>query len=256
VFQTNLSPANRPHFLGPMPSPSGQLIKVVIRDCPWLAPDTSAPLALPDSILPNRRAKVPGQLRALVRYKTTHREPGVVSLLAYSQRLYRSIPEFNVAVGGDTTLNMSLGNDSWRGTFKSEVHREPHMLDQLQTEDAAHSRSDLTRNPGGPHTDSGYASMSYLENKSSQPLVHRADDTRTMYSDTSILPSSDKMNIIVELADELLSKIRSENPLKQAVEMFLETLPELLKAFALKVGHNASSQMHRDVMVFIHKNRE
>ncbi|KAK5997703.1 Conidiophore development regulator abaB [Cladobotryum mycophilum] len=34
-----------------------------------------------------------------------------------------------------------------------------------------------------------------------------------------------------------------------------ENLPNLLKLFALKVGYNAPTQMHRDVMTFVHKHR-
>jgi hypothetical protein len=90
---------------GHMPSPSGQLIKVVIRESTWLEPDTNAPLTLPDSIMPQRQARIPGQLRAFIRHETVYREPGkvlndhdTVSLLAYSQRLRRSIPEFSGGV--------------------------------------------------------------------------------------------------------------------------------------------------------------
>jgi hypothetical protein len=85
-----------------MPSPSGQLIKVVIRESRWLEPDTSDPLILPDSILPGHQAVIPGTLRALIRHETVPRGSGkalvddeVVSLLGYSERLRRSIPEFS-----------------------------------------------------------------------------------------------------------------------------------------------------------------
>jgi hypothetical protein len=85
-----------------MPSPSGQVIKVVIRSSAWLEPDTTAPLILPDSISPNGRVAIPGRLQALIRHERTSRESGeilnerdTVSLLGYSERLHRSIPEFS-----------------------------------------------------------------------------------------------------------------------------------------------------------------
>lgn len=90
---------------GVMPSPSGQLIKVVIRSSTWLEPDTTTPIILPDSIMPNERAEIPSQLRALIRHEVKHRDSGerlnerdTVSLLAYSERLHRAIPEFSGGV--------------------------------------------------------------------------------------------------------------------------------------------------------------
>jgi hypothetical protein len=32
-------------------------------------------------------------------------------------------------------------------------------------------------------------------------------------------------------------------------------LPDLLQAFALKIGHNTDNPMHRDVMYLVHKHR-
>jgi hypothetical protein len=76
-----------------MPSPSGQVIKVVIRSSAWLEPDTTAPLILPDSISPNGRVAIPGRLQALIRHERTSRESGEI-LNGFSERLHRSIPEF------------------------------------------------------------------------------------------------------------------------------------------------------------------
>lgn len=78
---------------------------MVIRESDWLEPDTTAPLTIPDSILPNRVARILGQLRALIRHESTNRKSGealnvrdTVSLLAYSPRLLRSVPEFSGGV--------------------------------------------------------------------------------------------------------------------------------------------------------------
>jgi len=97
--------SNKVCFPGPMPSPSGQFLKVVIRESSWLEPDTTAPLTLPDSIMPSCRASIPGQLRAFIRHERTDRESGIplyardtVSLLSYSERLRRSVPEFSGSV--------------------------------------------------------------------------------------------------------------------------------------------------------------
>lgn len=65
-----------------------------------------------------------------------------------------------------------------------------------------------------------------------------------------------KENYISELADDLFSKVRSEQPDSQTMERIYGILPELLKIFALKVGHNSPTQMHCDVMFFVYKNRK
>lgn len=90
---------------GPMPSPSGQVLKVVIRASQWLVPDISAPLILPDSIPPGGQVRVPGELWAFIRHEWVRRNSGqalyakdTVSLQAYSERLNRTVPEFSGGV--------------------------------------------------------------------------------------------------------------------------------------------------------------
>lgn len=83
----------------------------------------------------------------------------------------------------------------------------------------------------------------------------QSDDARTVYSDASSIPALKTMNYISELAEDLFSKVPLEKCDDKTRESAFEHLPELLKAFALKVGYNASSQMHRDVMFFVHKHR-
>lgn len=82
------------------------------------------------------------------------------------------------------------------------------------------------------------------------------EDTRTIYSDASSLPGLRDDNYISEFADNLVSKLRYEKLDGQTIQRISGILTELLKAFALKVGHNAPSQMHRDVMFFVHKYRK
>ena len=108
-----------------------------------------------------------------------------------------------------------------------------------------------TELPAGP----GYASGEQPEVPQTQNFVH-VDAARTVYSDTSSVTSLQREGYISELAGDLFTKVSSWQPDSMTMERISEVLPELLRAFALKVGHNAPSQMHRDVMVFIHKNRE
>jgi hypothetical protein len=81
------------------------------------------------------------------------------------------------------------------------------------------------------------------------------EDNRTVYSDASSLADLECESYISELADDLFSKFRDETFDNQTMQRISGVLTELLKAFALRVGHNAPSQMHRDVMFFVHKYR-
>ncbi|KAK6507678.1 hypothetical protein TWF481_006101 [Arthrobotrys musiformis] len=106
-------------------------------------------------------------------------------------------------------------------------------------------------------TDSGYASMRYRDNEMSITAGDSldSDDTKTVYSDTSSVASTTKQNYISELADALFHEVCAGYSDIKSLERCIEALPELLKAFSLKLGYNAPSQMHRDVMFFIHRNR-
>ncbi|KAE8359466.1 TEA/ATTS domain family-domain-containing protein [Aspergillus caelatus] len=131
--------------------------------------------------------------------------------------------------------------------------------------DGANTRQ-LTQN--GARTDSGYASTRLVKHvciKSARDIQSElpsdagyasVDAARTVYTDTSSVTTLQKESYMSELAEDLFTKVVSWQPDAQTMERSSEALPELLKAFALKVGHTAPSQMHRDVMVFIHKNRE
>lgn len=103
--------------------------------------------------------------------------------------------------------------------------------------------------------DAGYASVDQRTMPQKQTSL-QMDAARTVYSDSSSVTTLQKESYISELAEDLFKKVVSWQPDAQRMERIFEALPEMLKAFALKVGHKAPSQMHRDVMVFIHKNRE
>lgn len=124
--------------------------------------------------------------------------------------------------------------------------------------------------PAASYTDSGYASAPTTGTKvdslrthgdqavaqfTREPVEQDVDDTATEYSNVSSTTFSRQKHYIRELADDLFSKIGSLNADEKTQTGFSEILPELLKAFALKVGHDAPTQLHRDVMAFVHRHR-
>ncbi|CAI6099737.1 unnamed protein product [Clonostachys chloroleuca] len=121
-----------------------------------------------------------------------------------------------------------------------------------------------------PPTDSGYASTNptgrgfeSLKKQDSQapaPSLEElasddADDTATQYSSFSSFSFSGSHDLIWELANDLFNKLNLSITNKAMRERVSANLPELLKAFALRIGYRASSQMHRDIMSFVHRNR-
>ncbi|KAF7538748.1 hypothetical protein G7054_g2676 [Neopestalotiopsis clavispora] len=93
--------------------------------------------------------------------------------------------------------------------------------------------------------------------------IQRKDDIET---EQSFATQPDEDDYIEELAGDLYSHIldlvddtnTSIGALEdeQTWNQVLASLPELLEDFALSAGHQASRQRQRDIMVFIHKNRQ
>ncbi|KAF2789972.1 hypothetical protein K505DRAFT_340816 [Melanomma pulvis-pyrius CBS 109.77] len=57
------------------------------------------------------------------------------------------------------------------------------------------------------------------------------------------------------MAEDLFNQTSPGESDIKAIERVTKVLPELLSTFALEIGYRAETQTHRDVMVFIHKNR-
>lgn len=55
---------------------------------------------------------------------------------------------------------------------------------------------------------------------------------------------------VPRVTSDLFDKVQFKDFNRQTIDSILEDLPDLLKAFALKVGHNTDNPKHRDVMYF------
>jgi hypothetical protein len=80
-------------------------------------------------------------------------------------------------------------------------------------------------------------------------------EVKSIYSDASSISDEKREMFISELAEEFANVVRPYQPDEQSWQRLSKLLPELLRGFAFRFGQNASSQIHRDVMVFIHKHR-
>ncbi|KAK5422308.1 hypothetical protein LTR06_000565 [Exophiala xenobiotica] len=105
-----------------------------------------------------------------------------------------------------------------------------------------------------PYTDSAYTSVfknAFDRHRSLGPT--ESDDALTDYSDVSSIADTKRNAYVCELADNLYGKVDIAGQTLHRVKQICEDIPWLLKTLALRIGHNASTQMHRDVMYFAHK---
>jgi len=116
-------------------------------------------------------------------------------------------------------------------------------------------------------TDSGYASLSRPNDKvdapkaseNTIPAITDTEDTFTIYSLAQSVAEDDAEMYISQFVEALADYVSSEAQTDLEDPRFLQTvvnsLPSLLRAFALRLGYVGSSVAERQVMYFIHKQR-
>jgi hypothetical protein len=124
-----------------------------------------------------------------------------------------------------------------------------------------------------PFTDSGYKSAPHLEHsmdvepvleKSTCPLSghsppqrgDRSDyDAKTLYSIGSTVNPGHARNYVTELSKDIYSKLHRSIDAKD-MTVLSKILPGLVKAFAIKLCHDAPNPVNRKIMHFIHKRHQ
>lgn len=82
-----------------------------------------------------------------------------------------------------------------------------------------------------------------------------SDETATVYSDASSTGSVQKWIYIWDLAESIFGNLNSFTTNSETANHISSALPTLLQDFALRLGYNATTQMYRDAMVFVHRHR-
>jgi hypothetical protein len=79
----------------------------------------------------------------------------------------------------------------------------------------------------------------------------------TVYAPSATLttPARVEKGYIDGLAEQLFGVVNCPSLTRDALDRVSLLLPDLLRAFAVQVGYQASSQMHRDVMFYVRKDR-
>jgi hypothetical protein len=142
----------------------------------------------------------------------------------------------------------------------TEKSPRPHLIDLIASNDAH-----------APFTDSGYASGP-IETKtavarSRHPLqipgdpndsniaAHRSiidEDAETLYSAATSLDPFCSRRYIEELSKDLYRNLQAQLNLPDWVSVS-QAFPDLIKTFAAKIGQGGDSQVHLEIMYFIHK---
>ncbi|KAL4913592.1 purine and uridine phosphorylase [Aspergillus aurantiobrunneus] len=83
-----------------------------------------------------------------------------------------------------------------------------------------------------------------------------SDDAESIYTAGPGISPSDQQSYISELANDLFRKVQYDQDDQHLPERIHGILPRLLKAFAMRFGQLGSTQIHRDIMVFIRRHRD
>ena len=95
-----------------------------------------------------------------------------------------------------------------------------------------------------------------LSSKDKEQTLH--DDTSSVYSSESHIPEASKKGSIEVLAEILAQRILSSKAPRAEKYKIVTKLPDLLKAFAVRLGYDNSdnNKMYLDTMVFVRKHRQ
>ncbi|KAF2969785.1 hypothetical protein GQX73_g3778 [Xylaria multiplex] len=137
----------------------------------------------------------------------------------------------------------------------------PYSLPNSTTPDSSNTKQfHLSYSSSSIKSDSGYATVSCdsrIQADQSLYGTHIDDgDIQTVYTDLAGHSDFRIESYIGTFADDLFAKIGGKLLSAQMIEKLSDSLPTLLKALALNIGYQNRTQSQRDMMVFIHKQRQ
>lgn len=147
-----------------------------------------------------------------------------------------------------------IGQDS---NFGSGINPDPVVTRQREPLADESRDMNLGREDEILFTDSGYASAPKLKITSVPDAQNRSGDTdledsRTLYSTATTLAPAHAKRYVTDLAQDIYSQLEDALVIKDRSILF-DSLPELVKAFAIRLAHDSSSVANREIMYFIHK---
>lgn len=197
------------------------------------------------------------------------------------KHVYTQSDEYMRAISPDTLapfLESELdGLLGARGLSKTQSNSTSTQAEKHDSQSLQDSQSKTTTGPAPSNVacgsyiatlpeDSGYGSIAertFYSNPKTQDgtveaLVHNTavdDDAKTTYSKATNEDPIQMRDFVNELASDIYGKLEPTiDP--EDWSLLSQSLPELLKAFAIKIGSDGTSQAHRDVMYFVHKEHQ
>jgi hypothetical protein len=141
----------------------------------------------------------------------------------------------------------------------SQAAKEYGSISDTKHSDIVKKESYTTTAKDVPFTDSGYGSISNpiqladVNTEGPMATIREADvDAQTLYSDATTMAHMDVQQYISDLSDDIYGKLRFQIS-STDWSILAKTLPELMKAFAIKIGYGSPVQANRDIMYFIHR---
>lgn len=101
----------------------------------------------------------------------------------------------------------------------------------------------------------GCVEMKYPEIGLDRGCHDDEDECNTVYTGAEDLYDSTTQKYIKMLAKDLFRKVGTNALLGAEASKLASTLPGLIQAVAFKLGYKGSEQIHRDIMVFLHRHR-
>ncbi|KAJ5272482.1 hypothetical protein N7478_007607 [Penicillium angulare] len=130
--------------------------------------------------------------------------------------------------------------------ISTQIFSSVHQGTNTFTEDTS-----LTHKSGAPGNFKRRTDENHAEN------VEGLYDSQTQYSasDTSSLPPPEGSGYMISLAKELFDAVRSSQSNEETMKHVSGMLPDLLRAFALKMGYKAGTRIQLDISFFVHRYR-
>jgi hypothetical protein len=153
--------------------------------------------------------------------------------------------------GSESTWSLSADSlhenvkDQQGGDVKDDVpFTDSGYKSALNLEHSLNVQPDLEKSPDPPDVDSSSARADGDDN-----------DAKTLYSLGTTVNPGHARNYIMELAKDIHSNLHRAVGAKD-LTVLSNVLPQLLKAFAIKLCHDAPTRVNRRIMHFIHKRHQ
>lgn len=154
----------------------------------------------------------------------------------------------------DYDLHQPISYPPWAGDFISHEQAAKELKRDME-----YLKGDV------PATDSGYESRTDLNHAAQiqhlceDPLINTScvvaqdrDEVQTQYSIEDPVAPNLAQQYVCELSQNIYNKIRESFDV-HGWKQKGGSLSELIKAFAIRIGHGSPSQANKDIMYFVHK---